>query len=298
MLPLRQLWLMSMMIPPIKMINWRELLKKGTEMLRIAGIDDAEFDAYQLLLAFFDGNSAQYMLCSGEAVTAGPADEYIGLIERRIAGEPLQFILGKWDFYISSFFVGEGVLIPRPETEELVERCINIINENSFSVVYDLCTGSGCIGLSIAKECPQVKCYLFELYDKAFSYAKKNLDEMKLGNVQLIRQDILQKYEGEIPSADLIVSNPPYIETEEIITLQSEVLREPVTALDGGEDGLMFYRAIRDNWSEKLNGNGYFAFECGEKQTDDLIKLFSDSFDGASYKDMYGNDRMVILQKK
>ena len=189
-------------------------------------------------------------------------------------------------------------MIPRPETEELVERCINIINENSFSVVYDLCTGSGCIGLSIAKECPQVKCYLFELYDKAFSYAKKNLDEMKLGNVQLIRQDILQKYEGEIPSADLIVSNPPYIETEEIITLQSEVLREPVTALDGGEDGLMFYRAIRDNWSEKLNGNGYFAFECGEKQTDDLIKLFSDSFDGASYKDMYGNDRMVILQKK
>ena len=280
------------------MNNWRELLKKGTEILVSADIDDAEFDAYQLLLTFFDGNSTQYALNSGKTVNEKLAEEYLSLIERRVSGEPLQYIIGKWDFYNSSFFVGEGVLIPRPETEELVEKCVSIIKENLHSVVYDLCTGSGCIGLSIAKECPGVKCYLFELYDNAFSYAKKNLEEMNLGNVQLIKHDIMQKYEGDIPSADLIVSNPPYIETEEIRALQSEVLREPVTALDGGDDGLVFYRAIYKKWSEMLNNKGYFAFECGEKQTDDIIKLFSVGFNGAAYKDMYGNDRMVILQKQ
>ncbi len=280
------------------MNNWRELLKKGTEILVSADIDDAEFDAYQLLLTFFDGNSTQYALNSGKTVNEKLAEEYLSLIERRVSGEPLQYIIGKWDFYNSSFFVGEGVLIPRPETEELVEKCVSIIKENSYSVVYDLCTGSGCIGLSIAKECPDVKCYLFELYDNAFFYAKKNLEEMNLGNVQLIKHDILQKYEGDIPTADLIVSNPPYIETEEIETLQSEVLREPVAALDGGDDGLVFYRAIYEKWSDRLNGNGYFTFECGEKQTGDIIKLFSVGFNGFAYKDMYGNDRMVILQKQ
>lgn len=280
------------------MNNWRELLKKGTEILVSADIDDAEFDAYQLLLMFFDGNSTQYALNSGKTVNEKLAEEYLSLIERRVSGEPLQYIIGKWDFYNSSFFVGEGVLIPRPETEELVEKCVSIIKENSYSVIYDLCTGSGCIGLSIAKECPGVKCYLFELYDNAFSYAKKNLEEMNLGNVQLIKHDIMQKYEGDIPAADLIVSNPPYIETEEIRALQSEVLCEPVTALDGGDDGLVFYRAIYKKWSEVLNNKGYFAFECGEKQTDAIIKLFSVGFNGVAYKDMYGNDRMVILQKQ
>lgn len=279
------------------MSNWREFLKKGTDMLKSADIDDAEFDAYQLLLTFFDGNSTQYALHSGEEVSETQKNEYLGLIERRKSGEPLQYIIGKWDFYKSSFYVGEGVLIPRPETEELVEKCIGIIKEHKFSVVYDLCTGSGCIGLSIAKECPDVKCFLFELYDSALSYAQKNLNEMNLGNVQLIKHDVLKKFDGEIPRADLIVSNPPYIESAEIKSLQKEVLREPHTALDGGEDGLIFYRAIYETWNEMLNDSGYFAFECGENQPEDIIKLFADRFDSISYKDMYGNDRIVISKK-
>lgn len=280
------------------MSNWKDLLKKGADFLYKSGVDDAEFDAYQLILTFFDGNTSEYMLHSAETVTENQQAEYICLLERRTAGEPLQYILGKWDFYNSSFFVGEGVLIPRPETEELVEKCIELIRKNKLSVVYDLCTGSGCIGLSIAKECPGVKCYLFELYDKAFSYASRNLSEKNLPNVKLIKHDILCEYKGDIPFADLIVSNPPYIESSEIEGLQSEVLREPLTALDGGQDGLMFYRAIYDKWSGLLNNGGYFAFECGEKQTDDIISLYSGSCNSNSYKDMYGNDRIVISKKK
>ena len=284
-------------MPPKKMSNWRELLKKGTDMLNDARIDDAEFDAYHLLLTFFDGNSADYLLHCGEEISQEQIEEYSGLLRRRINGEPLQYIIGKWDFYKSSFYVGEGVLIPRPETEELVEKCIRIVKKNKFSVVYDLCTGSGCIGLSIAKECPEVKCYLFELYDKAFYYARKNLLEMKLTNVQLIKHDVLKKYEGEIPVADLIASNPPYIESSEISTLQSEVLREPLSALDGGEDGLIFYRAIYENWNEKLAEGGYFAFECGEDQTAAIINLAPEGFRSVSFKDIYGNDRIVISEK-
>ncbi len=279
------------------MNNWRDLLKKGTEVLKTADIDDAEFDAYQLLLTFFDGDSSQYMLRSEEYVDEASEKKYFTLIDRRVSAEPLQYIIGKWDFYNSSFYVGDGVLIPRPETEELVEKCIEIIKERKFSVVYDLCTGSGCIGLSIAKECPDVRCYLFELYDNAFTYAEKNLSEMNLSNVALIKHDVLKRFEGEIPSADLIVSNPPYIESSEICSLQSEVLREPHTALDGGDDGLIFYRAIYENWNEKLNDGGYFAFECGEKQTDVIINFAPEGFRSVSFKDMYGNDRIVISEK-
>lgn len=279
------------------MNKWRELLKKGTQLLKSAEVDDAEFDAYQLILTFFDGDSSEYMLHSGEYVDEASESNYFTLIDRRASGEPLQYIIGKWDFYNSSFYVGEGVLIPRPETEELVEKCVKIIKEHNSSVVYDLCTGSGCIGLSIAKECPGVRCYLFELYDNAFSYAKKNLAEMNLSNVELIKHDVLKRYEGEIPLADLIVSNPPYIESSEISSLQSEVLREPLTALDGGDDGLVFYRAIYEKWTEKLNHGGFFAFECGENQTKDIIKLMSDRFNGVAYKDIYGNDRIVISKK-
>ncbi len=279
------------------MINWRDLVKSGASILLTSGVDDAEFDAYQLILTFFDGNTTEYMLHSAESVDEKLVTEYCRLIDRRVSGEPLQYIIGKWDFYKSTFFVGDGVLIPRPETEELVEKCIELIKKHKFSVVYDLCTGSGCIGLSIAKECPEVTCYLFELYDKAFSYASKNFNEMNLSNVALIKHDVLKKYEGEILSADIIVSNPPYIESGEINDLQREVLREPITALDGGDDGLIFYRSIYKNWYSCLNNGGYFAFECGEKQTEDIIRLSSDICDSISYKDIYGKDRIVISRK-
>ncbi len=279
------------------MISWKQALDAGKDKLNAHCIPDADFDAYQLLLTFFDGDTASYMLHSAEEISSEQEDSYNRFLDRRINGEPLQYIIGKWDFYKSSFFVGEGVLIPRPETEELVDRCVELIKKNNYSVVYDLCTGSGSIGLSIAKECPQVTCYLFELYDKALYYAEKNLDMFQLENVKLIKHDILKKYNSDIQSADIIVSNPPYIESSEINSLQREVLCEPLTALDGGEDGLIFYRAIYNNWSDNLNCGGYFAFECGETQTDDIIAIAGDRYFSEAYKDIYSNYRFVVSKK-
>ena len=279
------------------MINWRELYNKGKAVLEATGIDDAGFDAYQLILSFFNGSATEYTLHMTDFVSDEMVTEYMQLIDRRRSGEPLQYILGKWDFYESSFFVGKGVLIPRPETEELVSFCIDIIKKNRFSVVYDLCTGSGCIGLSIAKACPDVTCYLFELYDEAFFYAEKNLSHSGLSNVILIKHNVLECYNEDIPNADIIVSNPPYIESSEIPCLQSEVLQEPVTALDGGNDGLDFYRVFFEEWSAKLNSFGYFAFECAENQTEKISQLAGEAYLSDQKKDIYGNFRFVISKK-
>ena len=279
------------------MINWRELLNKGKSILEDNSIDDAGFDAYQLILSFFDGSATGYALHLSDSVSDENTEAYMKLVYRRCEGEPLQYILGKWDFYESAFFVGKGVLIPRPETEELVSECIDIIRKNRFSVVYDLCTGSGCIGLSIAKACPEVTCYLFELYDDAFFYAEKNLAFSGLSNVKLIKHNVLECYKENIPVADIIVSNPPYIESEEIQGLQSEVLREPLTALDGGNDGLDFYRAFFEKWSEKLKSFGYFAFECAENQTEKISLLAGNDYLTEQKKDMYSNNRFVICKK-
>ena len=279
------------------MITWRELLNRGKSVLQEKIIDDAEFDAYQLILSFFDGSSTEYTLHSSDSVSEEINESYMKLIDRRCSGEPLQYILGKWDFYDSSFFVGKGVLIPRPETEELVELCIELVRKNHFSVVYDLCTGSGCIGISIAKACPDVECYLFELYDDAFYYAEKNLQESGLSNVTLIKHNVLEAFDGDIPIADIIVSNPPYIESDEIPLLQNEVLKEPLTALDGGRDGLDFYRVFYEKWSDRLKPEGYFAFECAENQTGKISELAGSCYQSQQIKDIYNNYRFVISKK-
>ena len=279
------------------MTTWKELLKSGATYLETNNVDDFLFEATQLLLTFFQSDYNNFLLHSSDSPDLSQIDSYNNLLKRRVEGEPLQYILGKWDFYNSEFFVGKGVLIPRPETEELVDRCIALIRKNNYKVIYDLCTGTGCIGISVAKECPDVKCYLFELYDEAFSYAQKNINSCGVSNVTLIRHDVLEAYKGAIPDADMIISNPPYIESDEIATLQKEVLEEPLTALDGGTDGLVFYRRFLSDWTERLNVSGYFAFECGENQTDAIASLADDRFITETKKDIYGNNRFVYLHK-
>ncbi len=279
------------------MITWISLLKYGVSELESAAVDDAAFEATQLILTFFDYSYESFIMRRDESADDASAVQYKKFLQRRIAGEPLQYILGRWDFYKSTFLVGEGVLIPRPETEELVEECVSIIRKYGFTTVYDLCTGSGCIGISIAKECPWVHCYLFELYDEAFLYAEKNIAKENLPNVTLIRHNVLEEFSAEIPDAELIVSNPPYIESGELPTLQAEVLREPHTALDGGVDGLIFYKAFFVKWAHKLKLNGYFAFECAENQTERIASLAGDGYKSQTASDIYNNNRFVYCQK-
>lgn len=279
------------------MITWRDLFLKGKAYLSDNNIEDCEFDALQLILTFFDGEYSLFCLKASEYADSEAEEFYFSMLRRRAEKVPLQYILGSWDFYKDTFVVGEGVLIPRPETEELVDYVIRLIKKNEFRVVYDLCTGSGCIGLSIAKECPETTCYLIDYYDDALKYTKKNLEGLKLSNVKILKHNVLSTEFFEADNADIIVSNPPYIESDVISTLQTEVLKEPVTALDGGEDGLVFYRAIKSIWSEKLNRGGMVAFECGEEQSSLICDIFAPEYECYEKTDMYGISRFIYGTK-
>ncbi len=201
-----------------------------------------------------------------------------GVIERRKAGEPLQYVLGTWDFYDLTFSVGKGVLIPRPETELLVDFALEKLNNISNPVVFDLCAGTGCIGLTIAKHIPNATVYLLEKEENAFEYLKKNAENLALDNVKLINDDLFTVDLTKLPSADIILSNPPYISSTEIQELQKEVLSEPISALDGGNDGLDFYRCLAAKWCLKVKKNGFIALECGDNQSKDVINLFDSKY--------------------
>ncbi len=248
-----------------------EVYRKSAEALSFGGAGE-----FETKVLFEDVLKVQTPVYDYSTVNA--TDEQIALmdklIERRKKGEPLQYIVGSWSFYGLEFAVGEGVLIPRPETELLVEYVLKELKNINNIVVYDLCSGSGCIGLTVAKIRPDADVYLFEKEDKAFEYTKKNAEKFNLKNVNLVKCDIFDFDFSLLPLADAIISNPPYIKTDEIPLLQTEVRHEPVSSLDGGIDGLDFYRCIASKWSKKLKKGGLIAMECGDGQSSDIISVF------------------------
>lgn len=244
-----------------------QVLRTAAEKLRAAQIENASFDASCLVENITGLSRTKIMLCDDDI-----ADEQAELVERaalrRISGEPLQYILGEWDFFGRTFEVGEGVLVPRPETELLVELALEKLRNVRYPVVFDLCAGSGCVGLTIAAERPDAHVWLFEKYDEAFHYLKRNIKKLGLTNVQAVQHDITLGYNDKISETpDLIVSNPPYLRTDELGGLSTEVMHEPVTALDGGTDGVDFYRIIASHWLPYVNGHGGIIFECDPSQT-------------------------------
>ncbi|MDR1734708.1 MAG: peptide chain release factor N(5)-glutamine methyltransferase [Oscillospiraceae bacterium] len=245
----------------------------AVRFLRAAGVEDARWEIARL--AREELNSIQFN----------------SILRRRASGIPLQYLLGTSDFYGYTFAVGEGVLIPRPETEYLVAYALNGMELNS--IVYDLCAGSGCIGVSIAKEQPQAEVYLFELSEEALFYSRKNAGD--LPNTYILRQDITTPPPANLPRPDVIVSNPPYIPTEELPILQREVQKEPPMALDGGTDGLYFYHAIAKYWLPLLRPAGRFVVECGEEQPIIVAQMFANAgYPARTAKDCFGVERFVI----
>ena len=243
------------------------------------------------------GFTKEQIILNNQTVTFFHQEKIDEVIDRRKNGEPLQYILGKWDFYDLSFSVGEGVLIPRPETEILVDFALEKLKNVKNPVVYDLCSGSGCIGLTIAKHLKDAKVYLLEKEENALKYLLKNKDDLKLDNVFVINDDLFTVDLSLFPECDLIVSNPPYIMTEEIDSLQKEVLFEPITALDGGIDGYDFYRCLADRWSGKVKKGGYIAMECGENQSKYIVELFNNKYVESNIIFDFNNiDRVVTLE--
>lgn len=253
------------------------------------GVDEADFKALCLCSHLAGIRNNQYNLhINDEIITSRLADALWALK----SGEPLQYVIGKWDFYESEFYVGKGVLIPRPETEELVDLAVNVAKQYNNPVILDLCAGTGCIGISIAKKINSASVFLIEKSDSAFEYLLKNAKG--IDNVNPIKADIFNDI--DLPMADIIISNPPYIKSGDISSLQAEVLHEPKMALDGGADGLDFYRVINDKWSNRLNNNGTLLLEIGDEQGE-IIKKILTNFSSVEVKqDLSKNDRIVIAK--
>lgn len=252
----------------MNLIDIKERLKQG-------GIEDFAFEA-KLIYEFTQNN-----------------DELERIIAKRLTRYPLQYILGEWGFYKYSFKVGEGVLIPRSDTEILVETACKYLKTKQNSAVLDLCAGSGCIGLSIAKDFPDSKVTLVEKSEDALKYLSQNVEFLDIKNAKVIKGDIFQ---GDGTGCyDLIVSNPPYIPPCEMTIISPETEFEPKTALLGGEDGLKFYRAIIKKYKQFLKKGGMLAFEVGINEDKAVCELLENAgFKNITVtKDYNGINRVV-----
>lgn len=271
-------------------MNVKEAYSYSVSFLEANGVDEADFKALTVVCHVAGIKNSEYHAHKDDFIITKRLADCLWKLK---TGEPLQYVIGKWDFYESEFYVGEGVLIPRPETEELVDLAVKYLKTVTNPVVIDLCSGSGCIGVSIAKAVPDSKVYCIEKSKEAFGYLEKNAKDCN--NVVLINDDIFNDI--DIENADLIISNPPYIKTSDLPNLQDEVKKEPQMALDGGNDGLDFYRIINTNWTSKLKSNGVLMLEIGEDQGKNIVDVLTEFNNVEVKKDMYGNDRMVVAKR-
>ena len=279
--------------------TWEALLKEGQEILEAAGIEEAGLDAW-LLLEYESGkNRAYYFAHCKEEADEEIKTPYMEKIRKRAQHIPLQHLTHQGYFMGYEFFVNENVLVPRQDTEVLVEEALSLIKEKEVPQILDMCTGSGCILLSILLEREDALGTGVDLSEKALSVAEKNRETYHLETrAELIKSDMFQSgyFEGKKESFDIIVSNPPYIPTEEIEKLQAEVrFHDPFMALDGKEDGLYFYRIIAKNAGEYLKPGGFLACEIGCDQGEDVKKMFESCgfSDVKVIKDLAGLDSVV-----
>lgn len=264
------------------------------KQLKNAGIEDNIFEAKQII-KHITGYSNEQILSGYQNELSGFQEINLQVImKQRLNRYPLQYILGKWDFYGRPYKVGPGVLIPRPDTETVIEVCLDIIDKEKPSDVLDLCAGTGCIGITIACERKNSNVTLAEKYEEAARYIKENIKNAD-GNANILMGDVFESI-GADKKYDLIVSNPPYVSEKDMGNLQPEVEFEPPTALYGGEDGLMFYRAIASNYRDSLKSGGSLVFEIGYDQGEAVKDiLLALGFKNVKIKKDYSeNDRVVF----
>ncbi|MCI9087892.1 MAG: peptide chain release factor N(5)-glutamine methyltransferase [Clostridia bacterium] len=292
----------------IPVMNQSQLLKLGKERLKQEEIKEAENKAKRLLEFILQQSREEMIRNSLEEVSEEKQREYEEKLEEMIQGEPLQYITHLQEFMGQDFYVDENVLIPQPDTEILVEQAMKKIQsiEDTKIQILDLCTGSGAIVVSIAKILQENKkeyqMVATDISEKALKVAQKNATQNQV-QIQFLQSDMFNNLEGI--QFNIIVSNPPYIETKVIEILSKEVRKEPRIALDGGEDGLKFYRKILENAKQYLKTGGYVLVEIGYDQGEKLVKLWQELKENCQLKlitkepikDLGNNDRVMIFQK-
>ncbi len=261
------------------------------ELAKKTDSSNPNFEAEQLVLYAANAQRIDFLL-SKKVLDKDSAKLLEEGLNRRIKGEPLQYIIGEWEFYSLPFFVGEGVLIPRQDTELLVDCALDFLENKSEKKIIDLGSGSGCIAISVEKNAPQNEVFALEKYDEAFSYLIRNVKKNN-SDIKPIKGDV---FEPVGSGYDLILSNPPYITKSAMQELQREVTFEPETALYGGEDGLDFYKAILKLWTPLLNVGGAIMFEVGYDQEFAVKSLMENAglCEITSRKDINGISRVII----
>ncbi len=276
-------------------MTYREAIETGTRILQKENIADAKIDAWYLLQMVCKIDRNFYYLHEEDELTAEQQSEYESTVHKRAEHVPLQYIIGEQEFMGLKFKVNSNVLIPRQDTETLVEEALRVAKPGMR--VLDLCTGSGCIIISLAKNVADISCTGSDISKQALLVAKENAKANEV-EVEWERSDLFENISGTF---DLIVSNPPYIPTGEIPGLMPEVRDfEPVDALDGKEDGLYFYRIITEKSPEYLTSDGYLYFEIGYDQGEAVSAMMRQCgyTQVEVIKDLAGNDRVVKGRKK
>lgn len=276
-------------------MTYREAIETGTRILQNENIADAKIDAWYLLQMACKIDRNFYYLHEEDELTAEQQSEYESTVHKRAEHVPLQYIIGEQEFMGLKFKVNSNVLIPRQDTETLVEEALRVVEPGMR--VLDLCTGSGCIIISLAKNVADISCTGSDISKQALLVAKENAKANEV-EVEWERSDLFENISGTF---DLIVSNPPYIPTGEIPGLMPEVRDfEPVDALDGKEDGLYFYRIITEKSPEYLTSDGYLYFEIGYDQGEAVSAMMRQCgyTQVEVIKDLAGNDRVVKGRKK
>ena len=306
-------------------MNQKDLLILGENTLKKSNVDDAHIKAKILLEFVLKQNDSELLKNELEEVNSLKKQQYEETLKEIINGKPLQYITNSQEFMALNFFVNENVLIPQPDTEILVETAIKIIEkctvnskcesirkegikeyntENRPVEVLDLCTGSGCIGISIAKYSTNTKVTASDISKEAIQVAKKNAILNKVEEkIEFIVSNLFENIKNK--KFKIIVSNPPYIETSAIKTLSKEVQNEPKLALDGGEDGLLFYKKILNEAHKYLEYDGYLLLEIGYNQAEKIINFYKKNCQNfwnletqKPIKDLAGNDRVLIFKNK
>ncbi len=268
----------------------QELYKEGILRLKQARIAEAELDAWYLLEYVTGISRTMYYLKQAEPAEEQAAERYFHCISRRAQRIPLQHITGEQEFMGLPFIVNEHVLIPRQDTEILVEEALSHLSGNER--VLDMCTGSGCILISLEHYRKGIRAVGADISDEALQVAKRNAESLN-ADVTFLKSDL---FEQVAERYDLIVSNPPYIRTKAIEELEEEVrLHDPMIALDGKEDGLYFYRKITEKSRKHLKQGGWLLFEIGYDQGEDVAKMMEKAgfTEVTVKKDLAGLDRVV-----
>lgn len=256
--------------------TYNNLYLDARRALKAAGSDNAQLEAQELLS--FAAKKNRQELFRDMALYASPAvaEQFEALMKRRLAGEPVAYLVGEWDFYGLSLDISPDVLVPRDDTEILARQAIERVQGYSGEVrVLDLCAGSGCVGLAIAKNCPDAKVLLGDISEGALRICRQNTRRNGLtAQVSSCQVDALEKPSAALWDFDVIAANPPYIPTGDLDGLEVAKF-EPRLALDGGTDGLDFYRAITEKWVSTLRPGGWLLCEVGIGQVGKVEELFA-----------------------